>query len=178
MMHSSNKKTEDKRHSFEWGLLVLHFVFYGLLLWVYTTYIVDIFGYAGFVDEFNIRKAIFSPFLITLAFLLLRNNGLPSYFFLNIIIALTVTTSLVIFSGSNLPILFIAVTWVSFAILAIVARYSRVSRIRLKHIHNNNVLLRWLAGISLLFIASIFAFGGGAYLNFDLMRVYEFRREA
>ena len=176
-MHSSNKKTEDKRHSFEWGLLVLHFVFYGLLLWVYTTYIVHIYGYMGFVDEFNITKALISPFVITLSFLLLRNNGLPSYFLLNIIIASTVTTSLVIFCGSNLPFSFMAVTWVAFAILAIVARFCRLPRIRLKYI-DNKVLLGCLAFISLLFIASIFAFGGGAYLNFDLMRVYEFRREA
>ncbi len=165
------------RYVLDWQLLALHLIYYALLLWVYITYIVDIFGYAGFVDEFNIRKAIFSPFVITLSFLLLRNNGLPSYFFLNIIIALTVTTSLVIFSGSNLPILFMAVTWVAFTILAIVARFFRLPLIRSKKI-GNKVLLGWLAGISLLFIASIFAFGGGAYLNFDLTRVSEFRREA
>lgn len=176
-MNISDNKSVGKVHGFEWCLLVLHFVYYITLLWMYTVYIVDIYRYMGFVDDFNIRKAFFSPFVISASFLLLRNNGLPSYFLLNIIIALTVTPSLVIFSGSNLPFSFIAVTWVAFAILAIVARYSRLPRIRLKQI-NNNILLRCLAGVSLLFIASFFAFGGAAYLNFNLMRVYEFRREA
>lgn len=168
---------QDNHRGFEWRLLALHLIYFVLLLWVYTTYIVVIYGYAGFKDALNINKAIFSPCVITSSFLLLRNNRLPSYFLLNLIIATTVTTSLVIFSGSDLPILFIAVTWIAFAILAIVARFFRLPRIRSKHI-NNKVLLGWLACICLLFIASIFALGGGAYLNFDLTRVYDFRQEA
>jgi hypothetical protein len=164
-------------YNFDLRLLVLHLIYFALLLCVYTTYIVDIYGYTGFKDALNISKAIFSPFAITAAFFLLSNNGLPSYFFLNIIIALTVTPSLVIFSGSDLPFSFIAVTWFAFAILAMVARFFRLRLIRVKHI-NANIMLRWLAGLSLLFIASIFAFGGSRFINFDLSLVYDFRRDA
>lgn len=166
-----------KTYNFDLHLLALHLIYFALLLYVYTTYIVDIYGYTGFKDSLNINKAIFSPFAITMAFALLRNNGLPSYFFLNIIIALTVTPSLVIFSGSNLPYSYIAVTWFAFAILAMVARFFRLRRIRAKHT-NATIMLRLLAGLSLLFIASICAFGGIRFINFNLSLVYDFRQDA
>jgi oligosaccharide repeat unit polymerase len=164
-------------NNFDLCLLALHLLYFVLLLWVYTTYVVVIYGYAGFHDAFNLNKAIFSPCVILAAFASLRNNGLPSYFFLNVIIALTVTPSLVIFSGSNLPVSFIAVTWIAFELLALAAILFRLRRIQAKHI-NTNALLYWLAGLSLLFIASIFAFGGGKFINFDPLLVYDFRRDA
>jgi len=162
---------------FDWRLLVLHIIYFILLLFVYTTYIVDIYGYAGFKDALNIKKALFAPLAITSAFVLLRNNGLPSYLFLNLIIASTVTPSFVIFCGSDLPFSFIAVTWLAFAILAIMARFFRLRQFRTIHI-DATMLLRWIAGLSLLFIASIFMLGGGRFINFDLSLVYDFRRDA
>lgn len=162
---------------FEWRLLALHLVYFILLLTVYSTYVVTIYGYAGFKDALNINKAIISLFLILSAFTLLRNNGLPSYFFLNIIITLTITPSLVIFSGSDLPYSFVAVTWIAFAILAMVVRFIRLRRIGTKCI-TATLMLRLLAGLSLLLIASYFALGGGRFINFDLTRVYDFRRDA
>ena len=166
-------------YNFDWRLLVLHIIYFALLLWIYTTHILDIYGYVHteFKDALNINKAIFAQFAITAAFALLRNNGLPSYLFLNIIIAFTLTPSLVIFSGSDLSFSFLAVTWIAFAILAMVARFFRLCRIRAPQI-NATILLRWLAGLSLLLIASIFAYGGGRFINFDLSRVGEFRYDA
>jgi hypothetical protein len=164
-------------YKFDGRLLALHLIYFALLLWVYSNYFLNVIGYVGVTNAFNINKAIFAPFAITAAFVLLRNNGLPSYFFLNIIIALTVTPSLVIFCGSDLPFSFIIVTWIAFAILAMAARLFRLRRIRTKHI-DAITLVRWLAGLSLLYIASIFALGGGRFINFDISRVYEIRRVA
>jgi hypothetical protein len=164
--------------NFDLHLLVLHLIYFILLLWVYTTYIVVIFEYEGFYkDALNINKAILAPFIIIAAFTLLRNNGLPSYFFLNLIIALTLTPSLVIFSGSDLPFSFIALTWAAFAVLALVATFVKVPLIPIKYI-NSKRIMQLFAVISLLFIASIFAFGGGQYMNFNFELVEQFRGPA
>jgi hypothetical protein len=125
----------DKRYSFEWRLFALHLIYFVLLLWVYTTYITDSFSYSGFHDSLNVNKARFAPIAITAAFALLRNNGLPSYFFLNIIIALTITPSLVFFCGSDLPLSFIAVTWFAFALLAMIPRIFKLRTIRVRHVN-------------------------------------------
>jgi hypothetical protein len=166
---------KSKTYNFDWHLLALHIIYFVLLLWVYTTYFLDVYGYiyAGLGNALNINKAIFALFAIMAAFALLRNNGLPSYFFLNIIIA----PSFVIFSGSDLPYSFVIVIWNAFAILAMVARFFRLRRIRAKQI-NPITLLLWLAGLSLFFIASIIALGGDRFINFNLSLVYEFRRKA
>lgn len=161
----------------EWGLLVLHIVYFVLLLWIYTTYIIDIYGYYGYINAFNINKMIISPFVIAASFVFLRNNGLPSYFFLNVIIASTITPALVMFSGSDLPLSFIVVIWFAFAILAVVARYSKLRMVEVRVI-GAKIMMYWLAVLSLLLIATIFAFGGGRFINFDLSLVYEFRRDA
>lgn len=136
-----------------------------------------LYGYGGFKDSLNINKALIAPFAITAAFALLRNNGLPSYFFLNIIIVLTVIPSLVIFSGSNLPFLFIAVTLTAFVLIVLLSQYTNIPRIRMKHI-NINTLLLCIAILCLLLIASMFAFGGAKYINFNLLNVYQFREDA
>jgi len=147
------------------------------MLFVYTTSIVDYFGYEGYINKLNYDKVIFSPLVIIFAFALLRNNGLPSYFHLNLIIASTVTPSLAIFCGADLPLLFAAVTGVAFAIVALVTGYSNVPRIRMKYI-NSKFFLSGLVVLCLFYIASIFAFGGGKYLNFNIMNVYQFRAAA
>lgn len=161
----------------EWHLLALHLIYFLLLLMVYMIYVVDFYDYMGFTNALNIGKVILAPFTIIASFALLCNNGLPSYFFLNIIIALIVTPSLIIFSGSDLPFSFIAITWFAFAILAIVSRFCRLPRIQTVQIDGIQLLYSF-ATLSLLFIVCIFAMGGATYINFDLSRVYEFRQAA
>ena len=158
-------------------LLALHLVLFASLLWVYTTYVVDIFGYAGFHDALNVGKALLSPVALLAAFALLRNNGLPSYFFLNLILAFIVTPSLVLFSGSDLPFEFIAVTWTAFALVAAVVFFLRLRRLR-THTVSATRLLPWIVSSGLLLVVGILALGGARYLNFDLTRVYDFRRDA
>jgi hypothetical protein len=170
-------KIYDLVYDFEWPLLFLHLLFFVLLLWVFTTFIVDIYAYQGLlVYSLNIPKVMFSILFIIAAFALLRGNEMPSFFYLNLIIALIVTPSLVLFSGSNLPFSFAFTTWTAFAIVAFVAQISRLHTIRTKHI-NSKILSCCLVILSLLFIASIFALGGGKFINFDFSRVYELRRD-
>jgi oligosaccharide repeat unit polymerase len=167
----------DHKSGYDWQLLGLHIIYFVLLLLVYNAYVVVIYGYMGFHDAFNIQKAIVSPLIITAAFIFIKDKGLPSYFFLNLIVASTITPSLVIFSGSDLAFPFVAVTYLAFIILVFTAQFSKFPRLRSKHI-KRHVMLYFLGGLSLLYIASIFAFGGGKFINFNLALVYEFRTEA
>jgi oligosaccharide repeat unit polymerase len=139
--------------------------------------IVTIYERIGMIDNFNVTKAIFSMLLILLAFALLRKTDMPSFFYLHFIMAVTVIPSLVLFSGSDLSFSFAFISWVAFLIVACVGQMSRVSRIRAYHI-KTKVLLFCCVVLSLVFIASIFAFGGSQFINFNLSRVYELREEA
>jgi hypothetical protein len=161
----------------DWRLLVLHLIYYVLLLWVYTTYIVHLFGYQGFEDALNINKACIGLFVVIFTFMILHNNGLPSYFFLNMIMALELIPSLVVFGGSDLPFLFITLTCSAFIILVVIVRFVKFPRIRIIRI-KPSLLINGLAILSIVFIASILLLGGGKYINFNLTRVYEFRHAA
>lgn len=181
-MSVSDKTQYDRmqlkqRYGLEWSLLALHLIFFVLLLWVFTTYVVVIYAYMGvFYDSLNINKAIFSILFIMAAFALLRNNGNLSYYYLNFIIASTVAPSLVIFSGSDLPFSFAFITWSAFAIVAVVTKNSKLRPINVGNI-NGEILSRCFAVVSLIFIVSILAFGGGKFINFDFSLVYDFRQD-
>jgi len=165
-------------YNFEWRVLALHIVFYAVLMWVFTTYTVDIYLYMNlWENSFNIEKAIFSPFLIVAAFALLRKNDLPSYFLLNIILVLVVTPSLVLFSGCNLPLYFVLTTWFAFAVVAVITQTIKVRTIAVKPI-SMLLLLRCIAVCSIIFVVSIIAFDGLKFINFDFSRVYDFRQDA
>ncbi len=159
------------------NLLIFHLVYFLLLFWVYSHYVVVIYAHAGFADTLNINKAIISCSVIAVSFLILHNNGMPSFFFLNIIIALIITPSFVITSGSDLPFSFLLVTWAAYIIIVLVVRFVRIPRIKIKQIQDV-VLLRAFALLGVLFIANIFALGGGQYFNINFARVYDFREVA
>jgi len=162
---------------FDWQLLLLHLIYFALLLWVYSSFIVVIYSYGNLKDALNINKTLIAPIVITITFCFLRNNGLPSYYFFNIILALLITPSLVVFSGSNLPFSFIAVLWLAFAVVVLVSQHIKIPRVSIKHI-NIKILLRTLVVLSLLLIACMLALGGAKYMNFNLLKVYDFRGAA
>lgn len=164
-------------YRFKWTLLALHLLYFSLLLWVYTTFIVDIYQYTSIPNSLSINKIIISIIFIIISFSFLRDNGLPSFFYLNLILALGISPSFVIFSGGDLPFLFAITVFFAFLVVAITVRIIKLRRLRLKYIDTNK-LLYFFAILSLLFIFSIFAFGGGRFINFDIMRVYDFRSEA
>jgi hypothetical protein len=58
-----------------------------------------------------------------------------------------------------------------------VVRFVRIPRIKIKQIQDV-VLLRAFALLGVLFIANIFALGGGQYFNINFARVYDFREVA
>ena len=166
-----------QRYRFEWRLLALHIIYFVALQCLFTKFIVIIYAYQGLlVDSLNIIKVMFSIFFIVTAFALLRKNELPSFFYLNLIIALIVTPSLVLFSGCDLPFSFALTTWFAFAIVAFVAQISKLHTFRTKHI-KSKTLLHCFVVLSGLFILSIFALGGGKYINFDFSLVYDLRQE-
>lgn len=173
--HNINTKLVNK---FEWSLLLHHLTYFGLLLGVYTSFIVVNYGYLGIVDSLNIEKIYFSVVLIITALFTIRNSNAPSFFYLNLILVISLTPSLVIVCGSNVPLSFGLITWLAFITVAAVVYFVKLPRITSSKYINSITLLRLFSIFSLVFVASIFLYGGGRFINFDFSKVYEFRDEA
>lgn len=158
-------------------LHLLHLLFFVGLLWIYSIYVVVIYEYMGFKNEFNFGNLLISVILLSVSSFMIRKPGLPSHFFLHLCLALTITPSLVLFCGSNLPIEFVLTTISAFWLMVITANTIHVPRLHTIHI-NTVKIFTVLSIVVALFIGSIFLFEGGRYLNFNLSAVYKFRQDA
>lgn len=163
---------------FEIGLLINHLVYYGLLLGAYSSFIVVNYSYLGIKDSLNTDNIYFSIILIAAAVLMIRKYDAPSYFYLHLIVAMIVTPSLVMVSGSNLMLSFGITTWLAFACIALVVNFSKIAAIGGIRYINSSKLLVILSSASVAYIISIILFGGVRFINFDFAQVYEYRDAA
>ncbi len=154
-----------------------HLLYFLALQAIFSLYIVDLFGYEGYVDDFIVEKSIFSAMSVVVMSALIKSEMLPSVFFLNLALILIVSPSLVVFSGSNISIDFAFVTVTSFLLLLIASSFFSVRVKLLLPISEQRLVFFLLAGAGTVVLAMI-AFGGMQYLNFDLAAVYDIRREA
>ncbi len=164
-------------HGFQLGLCALHLLYYLLLQFSYCKVIVVVYGYMGFVDSFSVTKAFFSFALIFITFTLIPKTKLPSNFFLNMILAMTIIPSLVIFAGSDGPYSFALINLVAFHTLLLVIKCFSIKDLNIKGLYQQQ-LLNFFAVYGILIFAVILALGGSRYFNIDISKVYEFRREA
>ena len=87
--------------------IALHLVLFALILFAYSLYIVDSFGYmGGFESHFNAAKCLTSAIAVVGAAYLINISGKPSEFFLHCINALILSPTLAIYTASDLPHLF------------------------------------------------------------------------
>lgn len=155
----------------------LHTAFFLLLITVYQAYIVAIFEYEGFKDEFNGAKMWLSvPFILILSSSI-RKNGLPSNFFLHMTLALIVSPTMVLYCCIDLPNEFAFLTVFSYVLIFVFANFTQLRTIKFISIRKER-FAKELTIAAILLILSIFALGGAKYLNFDLTLVYEFRENA
>ena len=157
-------------------LFCLYALYFSLYLYIYVHYIVDIFGYMGYVDDFSPIKMIVALMGIATCLLSIRKGTKPTIFFSHIALGMIIIPTMVIFCGGNLPYFFFLVSVTSFLVVALTARYVRLSRIRLAKIRSHH-FLKTMLFIALAYIVVIFLLGGGSYFNFDLTVIYEMREE-
>ncbi len=151
---------------------------FSLYLFVYGKHVVVIFGYMGYQDNFSVEKVIVSFFALMAICFLINNNRHLLNFFTHLIIGLVLIPTLVIFSGSDLPYLFIIITISGILTIAMSQRLIKFKAITLISLRDNRYLLNILTITSVLVVGSIFFMGGGSYFNLDISQVYEFRDDA
>lgn len=163
----------ERRSVFIMGVLVFRFA----LEFGYVFFVNPMYSYAGFVSEPSWVKYVESwcLLLVTMLFVPWRLVRLSDCF---IVLAYT---------GLIIPLLSLYALadharWIVYAVLLqffLVLLFRRGHLIHLSPVKGGFTIAVWLsmaliAGLSVWYVAS----GGIAYMNFDLSRVYDFRREA
>ncbi len=158
-------------------VILLNCAIYLLLQAVHTFYVTDIFKSEGFLPKFDDDRAVLSFFLVLVFSFFIGGERRPSHFFLQLGMALIVIPSLVLFAGSGLPIDFILITLGAYTLVGLVAVSLRFSLPDGIGMRPDTVITPICLGM-VAFVGSIFAYGGGQFLNFDFGKVYQFRSEA
>lgn len=171
------KKSHRVLRNSKWTLAVLYIAYFVALQWVYQKWVVSIYGYQGFSDDFNSGSFVLAMAALVAFLPLMKNDELPSSVFTHLILGLIFIPSLVLYSGQNLGGEFIALTCMAFAIVLGTASHLKMKRIEFPKVKSTTLLL-WSFFFSLCTIFGIFSFGGARFLNFDFSAVYEIRREA
>lgn len=159
------------------NLFILYSIYFGLYLIIYSSYISDIYGYMGYANDLSLEKIPAAAAGVAVCLWLTGREDLPSGFFLHVVLALIYIPTMVIFCGGNLPYILFFVTSIAFILLAFVARFIRLPRVRISEISEAK-LLKFLATISITTILAVIIFGGWRFINFDISAVYDFRGEA
>ena len=154
---------------------ILYSIAYCLLWYGYYVYIVPVFGYTGFIWHPIREKVIEGTLLlcVVLAFMPTRFSK-PSDFILHLQLLFPILPMIVMYGAANEPRAFIYYTIIAFLLIMLVARSVKIKAFRMSGI-DPVFLQKILLTISFVYVLSIIAFGGLRYLNFDLLRVYEFR---
>ncbi len=145
------------------------------LLWLgFAFYIVPTYSSLGVEWAPNILKIFETLFVICLfSWYLPSKLTRPSDFFVHVQFLFPIIPMLAIYGSSYLPKAYMCFVLLSFAIMCHM-RKIKIQRIRLARIPTR--LMMWslliLAGI---YILSIIVRGGLTYLNFNFLKVYEFR---
>ncbi|GCL36922.1 hypothetical protein SR1949_20280 [Sphaerospermopsis reniformis] len=157
-------------------VIILYIIYFACLLWVYSSYFVITYGYQGFRDSLNLSNLPLSVSILSLLTFFAGTQKKPSVVFLHFSLLFIVTPSLTLFCGADVQSDFIFVT-VSAHCLLSASTYIPIPKLKLPNISSQK-MQTYLLLLSVLLIASMLLFGGSRYLNFDLTKVYDFRREA
>lgn len=156
--------------------LMFLFVLYRLILDIAFRYVVsERFGYMGFILDVNVLKIIES-YVILIVFSLFLDDRIekPSSFFVIFLYSMIIVPLTSVYALQNQPREFIYYVLISFIFIII---FKNTKIVKMAFIKNGKQVVLFSTFIvgSALFIWIIFK-GGLRYLNFDLFKVYDFRR--
>ena len=169
-MHICLTKTKLK-------ILFLYLIAYAMLWFGYATFIVPIYGYSGFEWAPNMVK-VFESLIALILFALYLPSIVkrPSDFFVHVHFLLPVVPMFVLYSASDLPRAYMCFVLLAFAVVCFVRKF-KLPKIK-KNLIPIQTMMWGLLIISGIYILSIILQGGLRYLNFNPMKVYEFRNLA
>lgn len=151
---------------------------YALILLGYHEFVVPIYGYLGFEwnpDPVKITESVFLSFL--LPWFLPVRFARPSDLLLHLQLLFPILPMIVLYAAEGQSRDFLYITVSAFLLMVLVASKTHIKVIRITRI-SPVLFQRLLLGGSFVVIGLIIMFGGLNYLNFDLLRVYEFRSDS
>lgn len=169
---------EFRRAALRVRKLALLLLAYFLVLQVHYHYaITSRYAYLGFTDNFSLLKFGASLLIVFSVGNLLREDARPSTFFLNVLAALVVVPSAVIYGGSDLSTGYLILVLGAFAMVWLSSRLVSVKRVRLRSI-SSGIVMWLLAGLAGGTLGGIVAISGTQFFNLNISSVYEIRGDA
>lgn len=159
------------------SIIIIYFIYYFSFQFIYQEFITDIYGYQGYVDDFSFVNAVFSVVLLLVLLFCAPTRASPSAAFVNCIFCFIFVPSMVLFSGQNLPTHFLLITFFAIILTIFISEKIKIPTIVAPQIANKKIIY-FLLLFTIINIIGIIVFGGARYLNFDLSKVYDFRRDA
>ena len=159
----------------EISVYILYIILFFLTAFVYLNYLTKLYG--EYPDILNIEKIPAALLMLTLAIIFIRKKDFTSKFFLHLGLSTLIMPTLVMYVISDLPTNFALLTTSAFIITAFGTNIIHVPILKTINI-NSYKITNFLILLSIIFIVSVFSFGGARFINFDLTLVYDFREDA
>lgn len=151
---------------------------YLLILIGYNQFVVPIYGYMGFswnIDQLKMTEGMFLSFF--LPWVLPVRFVKPSDLLLHIQLLFPIIPMLVLYGAEGYDRYFLYFTIIAFLLIIVIVENINFKAINIVHI-SPITIQRILLLLSYVIIGSIILFGGLKYLNFNILKVYEFRSDA
>lgn len=167
----------DKSHGKLFIILLYLSAF--ILLWLpYKSYMVQEWGYYGFYWKPNLLKIIEGLLIVIICATILPSRiKKPSDILVHIQLLFPVLPMLVLFGAEDLPRLYVYFTILSLMLINY-SRHCFFINVKFNGLIKKNVLMYTCLIISFMVLLTIIILGGLSYLNFNPLKVYDFRRVA
>ncbi|MEN3363400.1 MAG: hypothetical protein V7606_674 [Burkholderiales bacterium] len=160
------------------GILVLHFAIFFALAYAYENFVSVQYGYEGYVfhpDEANRSLALIC--VAALSLITPVEARKPSTIFHHLTLVAVLLPMLVMFYAAGQPWEYMAQCMFAYAVTTILPLFLKITPPKFANLSKHD-LRRVLVMITFIYIVAVLLMGGARYMNFDLSRVYDFRRDA
>ena len=158
-------------------IIFLYLAIYVLLYFSYINYIVPVWGYYGFYEKIVPAKVILGGALtILLAWYLPTRFSKPSHILMHLQVLVPIMPMLAMYGASDQSSEYMIVIIVCILIIYWITILPRGPLTTGKL--SESTLLNILFAISMCHVLLLIAFGGLNYLNFDVLKVYDYRRDS
>lgn len=150
-------------------------IYFTLMVVNYVNYIAPIFGYAGFAADFQWDKLILAVLILVTFVLLTKSSGIIGFYH-TILVTIVLIPSLSLYSAGVVHDEYALITSFACFVVILVSTLLRVPSPKTLSLGTDSTLKLFLI-ISSLMVVAIAMINGVGSLNFNLMKVYQFRDE-
>lgn len=159
-------------------ILALHLSIFFALSFGFEHYIVPLYGYEGYEFYPNAENWYMALVAVTALSLVTPISHLkPSTLFQQLTLTVSIIPMLVLFYAEDKSLMYPSQVVAAYLLTILLPRLIPIKPIRFPSI-SEAVLQRRFLLVAFGYIGVVFMLGGGAYLNFDFSKVYDFRSEA